>query len=41
MGPYDIIIIGDGPNGLVAGTYLAKAGQKSWFWSAALRWVVA
>ncbi len=28
MGPYDIIIIGGGPNGLVAGAYLAKAGQK-------------
>ena len=25
---YDIIIIGGGPNGLVAGAYLAKAGQK-------------
>lgn len=28
MGEYDIIIIGGGPNGLVAGAYLAKAGQK-------------
>ena len=28
MGLYDIIIIGGGPNGLVAGAYLAKAGQK-------------
>ena len=25
---YDVIIIGGGPNGLVAGSYLAKAGQK-------------
>src|SRR3972149_2998420 len=28
MRQYDIIIIGGGPNGLVAGAYLAKAGQK-------------
>ncbi len=28
MGSYDIIVIGGGPNGLVAGAYLAKAGQK-------------
>ncbi|MDY6862789.1 MAG: FAD-dependent oxidoreductase, partial [Thermodesulfobacteriota bacterium] len=25
---YDIIIIGGGPNGLSAGAYLAKAGEK-------------
>ncbi len=25
---YDIIIIGGGPNGLAAGAYLSKAGQK-------------
>jgi len=25
---YDVIIIGGGPNGLTAGAYLAKAGEK-------------
>ena len=28
MEKYDFIIIGGGPNGLVAGAYLAKSGQK-------------
>jgi phytoene dehydrogenase-like protein len=28
MSDYDVIIIGAGHNGLVAGSYLAKAGRK-------------
>ena len=30
---YDAIIIGGGHNGLVCGSYLAKAGNRFWFWS--------
>ena len=26
---YDVIIIGSGPNGLIAGAYLSKAGLKT------------
>ena len=27
-GSYDVVVIGSGHNGLIAGAYLAKAGQK-------------
>ena len=28
MAKYDVVIIGAGPNGMVVGSYLAKAGLK-------------
>ena len=36
MPNYDAIIIGAGHNGLTSAAYLAKAGKKSSFWSAAM-----
>ena len=32
---FDTIVIGGGHNGLVTAAYLARAGQRYWFWSAA------
>jgi len=34
---FDIIIIGAGPNGLQAGAYLSKAGERFLCWNGAMK----